>query len=383
MSLASPRTLVKMLRPGPPDVDVMSTDSRSEHSSSERRRWHLEDTDGAPSTPNSVTNDDLATGAMDALDSSCSIPSGAPCTPERGAGLRAKNLGTACSFPSDPLVRYHVNQELRTSLFGTVLFAYDKISSHPVAIKLSNVDLVRAGRSSTGCPVVEDPLLESCLLQRLPAHPFVVSLHDEHIVDNVHWMVLEYVPNGDLFEYLLQSAPLAPQVARNYVRQIAEALLHIHEHKVCHLDVSLENVLLDAEHNVKLTDFGVARCFAKQGSSVYPGIQRAEKPGKVRYMAPEVLASQPFDGCLVDSFALGVIMFCLLVGSAPFERARIKDTRWQFVATGNFAGLFEYLGVPSPSASAVDLLKGLLTTADKRLTMAAVLRHPWFSERLV
>jgi len=147
--------------------------------------------------------------------------------------------------------------------------------------------------------------------------------------------------------------------------------------------VSLENVLLDLRANVKLTDFGVARSFAHQDSSVFPGIDGPEKPGKVRYMAPEMLAGKSFDGCLVDSFALGVIMFCLLVGSAPFERARIKDTRWQFVGTGNFAGLFEYLGVPSPSASAVDLLKGLLTTADKRMTVAAVLRHPWFSERLV
>jgi len=282
----------------------------------------------------------------------------------------------------DPVERYQVISEIRSSLFGTVVQAYDAQLNQTVAIKLSNTDLALGGISLTGCSVIENPLAEASLLRQLPSHPSIVSLRREHFVDNVHWMVMEYMPNGDLLEHLLQSMPLSPRSARRLVRQIAQALLHMHSHKMCHLDVSLENVLLDAKHNVKLTDFGVARSFAEKSSSVFPGIQEAEKPGKVRYMAPEMLAGQAFDGCLVDSFALGVILFCLLVGSAPFERARSRDTRWQFIAAGNFPGLFHYLGVSSPSASAVDLLKGLLTSDDKRLDVAAVLKHPWLTEVL-
>jgi len=282
---------------------------------------------------------------------------------------------------SDPVDRYQVVSEIRKSLFGTVLLARDTVTSTDVAIKLSNTDLAMAGVSLTGCCVMENPVSEAALLQQLPAHPFIVSLQREHLVDNVHWFVMEYMRNGDLFEYL-QTGSISARTARRYVRQIAQALLHVHAHKVCHLDVSLENILVDDKLNVKLTDFGVARSFDKQGTSTFPGVSEAAKPGKVRYMAPEMLVGQAFDGCLVDSFAVGVIMFCLLVGSAPFERAHRKDPRWQLIAAGDFQALFDLIGVAGPGASAVDLLKGLLTTADQRLSIAAVLKHAWFSEQL-
>jgi len=284
------------------------------------------------------------------------------------------------SVTVDPVERYEVISEIRTSLFGTVVLAHDAVCNQDVAIKLSNTDLAEAGVSMTGYTVIENPLSETALLRQLPLHPFIVALRREHLVDNVHWTVMEYVPSGDLFEHLLQTDCVEPRAARRCIRQIAQALLHMHSHKMCHLDVSLENVLVDDKCNVKLTDFGVARSFANQSSSVFPGIQEAEKPGKVRYMAPEMLAGQAFDGCLVDSFALGVIMFCLLVGSAPFETAHPTNPRWQLISSGDFKTLFELTEVTGPSASAVDLLKGLLTTADKRMTMAAVLKHPWFNE---
>jgi len=75
-------------------------------------------------------------------------------------------------------------------------------------------------------------------------------------------------------------------------------------------------------------------------------------------------------------------MFCLVIGRAPFECAHEKDTRWPYISTGNFTGLFEYLSVPTPSANALDLLKSLLTTADKRLDVAAVLKHAWCTEEI-
>jgi len=280
----------------------------------------------------------------------------------------------------EPISRYHVISELCRSLFGTVVLALDTTSNQEVAIKLSNTDLVQAGISSTGCTVMEDPLFETSLLRRLPSHPCIVSLQREHVIKNVHWAVLEYVPNGDLFEHLLQHGLLQQRVAQIYVHQIAQALLHMHSHGVCHLDVSLENILLDANYNLKLTDFGVARIFGQSESSVFPGITGRNKPGKLRYMAPEMLAGQDFDGCLVDSFALGVVMFCLLTGSAPFEAARADDPRWCLLASGDFDAFFAFVDVSIPDINAVDLLKSLLTTADKRISIAAVLQHPWFSQ---
>jgi len=355
------------------------------------------DEDSSPSTPYSGTPEQDGSTSPNTQVRSSSDYGAAPrastdrsthlaiIVPEQAQPVAIRPLTVSVSAKpvvgGDPMLRYQIVAEIRKSLFGTVVHARDTVRNQDVAIKLSNTDLALAGISLNGFSVMENPLSEAVLLKELPAHPFIVSLQRTHFVHNVHWTVMDYMPNGDLFEYVQRSPFMAPDVGRNYVWQIAQALLHIHAHQMCHLDVSLENILLDLKANVKLTDFGVARSFADQPSSMFPGIHRAEKPGKVRYIAPELLAGQAFDGCLVDSFALGVIMFRLLVGCAPFERAHPNDLRWQLIAAGDFPGLFKCLRVPCPSASAVDLLQQLLVSADKRLSIAAVLKHPWFQPK--
>jgi len=284
----------------------------------------------------------------------------------------------------DPLKRYVFTDSLFPSLFGTVVVAWDRLQERTVAIKLSNIDLVKMRRSSKGIPVHENPLLEAEVMRQISTHPSIVLLNDEHVAGNVHWMVMEYVPCGDLFDHMRTQGRMEPAVARKRFLQLADAVVHIHTQGICHMDISMENLLLDLNGDVKLSDFGAARRFAADGgakASLFPGF-KDHKPGKLRYMAPEVLAGAPCDGRAVDTFALGVVLFCMLVGSAPFEKAHPSDQRWHLISTKRISKLLELIRVQPPSASAIHLMEGLMCAPERRLTMDQVMKHPWMRGEL-
>ena len=110
----------------------------------------------------------------------------------------------------DPLKRYVFTDSLFPSLFGTVVVAWDRLQERTVAIKLSNIDLVKMRRSSKGIPVHENPLLEAEVMRQISTHPSIVLLNDEHVAGNVHWMVMEYVPCGDLFDHMRTQGRMEP-----------------------------------------------------------------------------------------------------------------------------------------------------------------------------
>lgn len=280
---------------------------------------------------------------------------------------------------SNPVTRYQVRRVLCDSLFGKVVTALDMLHNRQVAIKLSNTDLVRAGCTVSGRRVVENPVEEAALLRRLPSHPNVIALQDEHQLGNVHWMVMEYAPKGEFFDLLSQTGTLSESVARRYMQQLTSAAAHLHQHGVCHLDISMENMLLDQAGNVKLTDFGVARRLPASSNALLPGFS-GNKPGKLRYMAPEVLQGGDFCGRRADSFALGVVLFAMLTGTSPFEAAHPSDRRWQLISQGRTAELLQMIQLRHlVSDAGLDLLTKLFAPQQARFTAAEALLHPFLA----
>jgi len=319
---------------------------------------------------NSFQSDHSQVNACAAQMSQLSLPA-SPCS----APLNSKPLPPT-SAPMDPIARYQVDRVLCDSLFGKVMTALDILHQRQVAIKLSNTDLVRAGSTVSGGRVIENPMDEAQLMRRIPPHNNVISLFDEHVSGNVHWMVMEYASKGEFFEFVSQQGALPAPTARRFLGQVASALAHIHKHGVCHLDVSMENMLVDEALNVKLADFGVARALPADGG-MFPAIA-GHKPGKLRYMAPEVLQAQAFDGRLADTFALGVILFAMLTGTSPFEAAHPNDKRWRLISAGRVADLLKMIQLDHlVSRTALDLLNRLLAPQQQRLQAHEILSHPF------
>lgn len=147
-------------------------------------------------------------------------------------------------------------------------------------------------------------------------------------------MVLEFVEGGELFDFVAQGAFSEP-ICRFYFKQMLQVLHYVHSKGVAHRDLKPENILLDSKLNVKIADFGFAAPIQGRDGSGFLKTQL----GTQAYMAPEILLKEPYQGHVVDLFALGIILFILYSGHRPFNCAKINDSHYKLIAT-NRADLF-------------------------------------------
>ena len=288
--------------------------------------------------------------------------------------------------------RFEVLSTLGASTFGFVFLAIDGRSNSKVAVKVSHMALMRrvyeANHIRADADVIESPILEAKLMSLLSSssscgrHPNVLSLEDEFFSHDytLHWLVMEYAPNKDLFEYIgSRGHPhphLPPEETKALMTQFIRGLQHIHSNGICHLDLSLENALLGEHNTLKICDFGVARKLPAN-NALFPPLHVRSKRS---YMAPEVLRRLPFDGRKADVFSLGVALFCMLVGYKPFEYADKSQLSYCLIASGR---VNEYLRrCRSPivlSADAHDLISGMLCPEYRRYSLDQVAAHAFFN----
>ena len=130
-----------------------------------------------------------------------------------------------------------------------------------------------------------------------------------------------YAANGDIFQYAQYG--LSEPVQRFYFQQIIRNVSEMHKANVCHRDLKLENLVLEADFNLKIIDFGMACDISgSDGSGFCSGV---EKVGTKSYMSPEVMLQIDYQPIVADLFALGVIIFSLHTRCLPFLEASIND----------------------------------------------------------
>jgi protein-serine/threonine kinase len=143
------------------------------------------------------------------------------------------------------------------------------------------------------------------------SHPFIVHMHYAFQSPKKLHLVLEYCPGGELFFHLSRAGRFSERRSRFYVTEVVLAISHLHSHKIIYRDLKPENLLLDSEGHVKLTDFGLS----KQG--IEDNISATTLCGTPEYIAPELL-NRSGHGRAVDWYSLGAIMFEMLTGLPPF-----------------------------------------------------------------
>jgi WD40 repeat protein/serine/threonine protein kinase len=143
-------------------------------------------------------------------------------------------------------------------------------------------------------------------------HPHIVRLLDFDVQEGVPFLVMAYAPNGTLRRRHPRGTPVPVATVVSYARQAASALQYVHERKLIHRDVKPENLLVGAEGEVLLSDFGMA---IMAQSSCQSNMQAIG--GTVAYMAPEQVQSKP--GPASDQYALGVVVYEWLTGERPFD----------------------------------------------------------------
>ncbi|KAJ5083796.1 hypothetical protein N7456_013223 [Penicillium angulare] len=144
-------------------------------------------------------------------------------------------------------------------------------------------------------------------------HPHIARLYEVVVTESLVWLVLEYCPGDELYNYLLHHGPLPVEKVKRIFTQLVGAVAYVHSKSCVHRDLKLENILLDKHENVKLCDFGFTREYEGKASYLQTFC------GTICYSAPEMLKGEKYAGEKVDVWSLGIILYALLAGELPYD----------------------------------------------------------------
>uniref|UniRef100_A0A6B2LD11 Aurora kinase n=1 Tax=Arcella intermedia TaxID=1963864 RepID=A0A6B2LD11_9EUKA len=194
-------------------------------------------------------------------------------------------------------------------------------------------------------------------------HPNILRLYGYFHDSSRVYLVLEFAPQGGLYQLLRTNGTFPAAVAATYVRDVAKALVYLHANEVIHRDIKPENLLLDAKGVVKLADFGWS-------VKMDPEVRRQTFCGTLDYLPPEIVEDKPHDKA-VDIWSMGILIYEFLVGSPPFQSDEMDET-YQKISECKIT----FPENMDPLAK--DLIQKLLQTEPgKRPTLQTLLQHPW------
>lgn len=277
--------------------------------------------------------------------------------------------------PKTLLDEYVVLAELAPSPKRNVKLVQQKGEVRSFAAKMVKCD----GREDRDAFIKEVELLRSV------THPNIIQfvrfvnsamLREPSGIQRVSYAVLEFAEKGEVFELLVRGKRLSHDAAKLLFRQLLSALAYLHGRNIAHRDLKLENMLLDANLDLKLIDFGFATRRLLGGTSdTYLG-----SPG---YLAPEALAQRPYDVYKADVFAAGVVLFSLIAGHPPFLEAQPADTLFKAFASGSskFWSFHQKRAGDVFTPAVRTLLEGMMASdSQQRLSVEEVRKSEWVIE---
>ena len=215
-------------------------------------------------------------------------------------------IHTVCSaqmMPSMSMEQFSIVAVVGRGFYGKVMLCQKKDSGELYAIKsIQKKRLQETGKS-------ESVITERNILMRA-RHPFIVSLCFAFQTPSKFYLGLEYVPGGELFRCRDERGTIEIDDARIYIAEIGLALEFLHSIGIIYRDLKPENVLLDANGHVKLTDFGLSKVIEKAQST-------SSFCGTGEYLAPEIVMQMAYS-YPVDIWGLGILAYEMIIGQTPF-----------------------------------------------------------------
>ncbi|ROT40014.1 kinase-like protein [Sodiomyces alkalinus F11] len=297
---------------------------------------------------------------------------------------------------------YHLGNTIGEGEFGKVKLGWKQDSDIQVAIKLIKRDTVGSNPSRLAKIYREIAILRGI------QHPNIVRLHEMVETERHIGIILEYASGGELFDYILTHRYLKDNAARRLFAQLVSGVGYLHKKGIVHRDLKLENLLLDRNRNIIITDFGFANTFdADEELSQEEelnltdrefvkrmGLDKLKRNGTRKgdlmqtscgspcYAAPELVVSDSlYTGRKVDVWSCGVILYAMLAGYLPFDDDPANPEG------DNINLLYKYI-VNTPltfpeyvTPHSRDLLRRILVpNPRKRADLFEVARHSWLSE---
>ncbi len=187
-----------------------------------------------------------------------------------------------------------------------VYLANDRLLGRQVALK------VLSARYAHDAQFVERFRREASSAASLN-HPNIVQIYDRGEAEDTYYIAMEYLDGRSLKEIIMKYAPLDPELVVSVSVQILEALRFAHRRDVIHRDIKPQNIIIDGEGRVKVTDFGIARA-----GSASTMTEAGSILGTAHYLSPEQAQGQPVEAAS-DLYSLGVVMYEMATGKLPFD----------------------------------------------------------------
>ena len=272
--------------------------------------------------------------------------------------------------PSQPLTfqppqskqigNYSLGVEIGSGAFGKVFLGTHIITSESVAIKVLDKFIL----SQTP----EDLLLiqKEISILKIVKHKHIAQLYQIMETPRYIYIIMEYCEGKDLMDYIITKTRLTEMESLKLFQQLISALTYLHNQNIAHRDIKIDNMLLDAQMNLKLVDFGLSTKYEDKALLTQPC-------GTVVYAAPEVLEGKEYKGMLVDVWSSGIALYGMISGYLPFCDQDDEVNR-ESVLSGKIE-MPEFF-----SEEVKDLLRHMLDMdAEKRFTLKDIQEHEWFN----
>nr|GMC73552.1 CBL-interacting serine/threonine-protein kinase 5-like [Ipomoea batatas] len=260
--------------------------------------------------------------------------------------------------------KYEMGRLLGQGTFAKVYYGRNLETSESVAIKVIHKDHVKQEG-------MMEQIKREISVMRLAKHPNVVELKEVMATKQKIFFVMECVRGGELFAKVAKGK-LEEDAARKYFQQLISAVDFCHSRGISHRDLKPENLLLDENGNLKVSDFGLSALPEQQR---HDGLLHT-RCGSPAYVAPEVLRKKGYDGAKADIWSCGVILYVLLSGFLPF-----RDRNVVYMYTKVFKAEYDFPPWISPEAKRL-ISRILVVDPEKRITIPAIKRVPWFLKGL-
>lgn len=230
--------------------------------------------------------------------------------------------------------------------------------------------------------------METTLHKHIGVHRNIIEFFDTGENVDWTWIAMELAEGGDLFDKIEADAGVTEDIAHVYFTQLVNAVGYMHSKGVGHRDIKPENVLLSADGDLKLADFGMATLFEYHGKRKMAITLCGSPP----YVAPEVLSCSSqgekkgsgYSADLADIWSCGVVLFVLLAGNTPWSKPTQGLDEFgqpnefsEYIATNGRPNDELWQGLP---VEVLSLLRGMMKIDTRsRFSLEDVRRHPWFT----
>ncbi|XP_031437416.1 MAP/microtubule affinity-regulating kinase 3 isoform X5 [Clupea harengus] len=274
------------------------------------------------------------------------------------SGARCRNSIASCADEQPHVGNYRLLKTIGKGNFAKVKLARHILTGREVAIKI--IDKTQLNPTSL------QKLFREVRIMKILNHPNIVKLFEVIETEKTLYLIMEYASGGEVFDYLVAHGRMKEKEARAKFRQIVSAVQYCHQKRIVHRDLKAENLLLDADMNIKIADFGFSNEFTV-------GNKLDTFCGSPPYAAPELFQGKKYDGPEVDVWSLGVILYTLVSGSLPFDGQNLKELR-ERVLRGKYRIPF-YM-----STDCENLLKRFLVlNPSKRGTLEQIMKDRWIN----